>query len=60
MKKLWKNIDREAGINNKSKSQKATKEAVKLSQEKIDEPGLLDDIMGKFKKADVNPFNDYR
>lgn len=51
------NIDREAGINNKVKSQKATEEAVKLLQEKTDEPGLLDNIMGKFKKVDINPFD---
>jgi uncharacterized protein (DUF2267 family) len=51
------NIDREARINNKAKSQKATEEAVKLLQEKTDEPGLLDNIMGKFKKVDLNPFD---
>jgi uncharacterized protein (DUF2267 family) len=51
------NIDREAGINNKVKSQKATEEAVKLLQEKTDEPGLMDNIMGKFKKVDINPFD---
>ena len=42
------NIDREARFNNKAKSQKATEEAVKLLQEKTDEPGLLDNVMGKF------------
>ena len=36
------NIDREARINNKAKSQKATEEAVKLLQEKTHEPGMLD------------------
>ena len=50
------NIDREARINNKAKSQKATEEAVKLLQEKTDEPGLLDNVMGKFKKVDLTPF----
>ena len=54
---LVRNIDRETGINNKAKSQKATEEAVRLLQEKTDEPGLLDNIMGKFKKVDLNPFD---
>ena len=52
-----RNIDRETGINNKAKSQKATEEAVRLLQEKTDEPGLLDNIMGKCKKVDLNPFD---
>ena len=51
------NIDREARINNKAKSQKAPEEAVKLIQEKTHEPGVLDNIMGKFKKVDLNPFD---
>ena len=51
------NIDCEARINNKAKSQKATEEAVKLIQEKTHEPGVLDNIMGKFKKVDLNPFD---
>ena len=51
------NIDREARINNKAKSQKATEETVKLLQEKTHEPGMLDNIMEKFKKADLNPFD---
>ena len=51
------NIDREARINNKAKSQKATEEAVKLIQEKTHEPDVLDNIMGKFKKVDLNPFD---
>jgi uncharacterized protein (DUF2267 family) len=51
------NIDREARINNKAKSQKATEEAVKLLQEKTHEPGMLDSIMGKFKRVDLNPFD---
>src|SRR5687767_11602953 len=36
------NIDRESGIHNKAKSQKATQEAVKMLEEKTDEPGLID------------------
>jgi uncharacterized protein (DUF2267 family) len=52
-----RNIDLETGINNKAKSQKATEEAVRLLQEKTDEPGLLDNIMGKFKNVDLNPFD---
>ena len=51
------NIDREARINNKAKSQKATVEAVKLLQEKTHGPGMLDNIVGKFKKVDLNPFD---
>src|ERR687898_1224937 len=54
---IVENIDREARINNKAKSQKATEEAVKLLQEKTHEPGMLDNIMGKFKKVDLNPFD---
>jgi|SRR5919107_1355869 uncharacterized protein (DUF2267 family) len=54
---LVRNIDRETGINNKAKSQKATEEAVRLLQEKTHEPGLLDNIMGKFKNVDLNPFD---
>ena len=52
-----RNIDRETGINNKAKSQKATEEAVRLLQERTHEPGLLDNIMGKFKNVDLNPFD---
>ena len=52
-----RNIDRETGISNKAKSQKATEEAVRLLQEKTHEPGLLDNIMGKFKNVDLNPFD---
>jgi uncharacterized protein (DUF2267 family) len=51
------NIDRESGIHNKAKSQKATQEAVKLLEEKTDEHGLIDGIMGKFKNVDLNPFD---
>jgi len=52
-----RNIARETGINNKAKSQKATEEAVRLLQEKTHEPGLLNNIMGKFKNVDLNPFD---
>ena len=54
---LVRNIDRETGINNKAKSQKATEEAGRLLHEKTHEPGLLDNIMGKFKNVDLNPFD---
>src|ERR687898_123280 len=47
-------VDREARINNKAKSQKATEEAVELLQEKTHEPGMLDNITGKVKKVDLN------
>jgi hypothetical protein len=51
------NIDKESGIHNRAKSQKATQEAVKLLEEKTDEPGLIDNIMDKFKNVDLNPFD---
>jgi uncharacterized protein (DUF2267 family) len=51
------NIDQQTGINNKAKSQKATEEAVKMLQENTGEEGLMDNIMGKFKKMDFNPFD---
>ena len=51
------NIDKESGIHNKAKSQKATQEAVKLLEEKADEPGLMDNITGRLKNVDLNPFN---
>lgn len=51
------NVDRESGIHNKAKSQKATQEAVKLLEEKTDEPGLMDSVMGRFKNVDINPFD---
>lgn len=50
-------IDREAGINDRKKSQKAVEESVKLMQEKTGEEGLLDNVMGKFKNVDLNPFD---
>ena len=51
------NVDRESGIHNKAKSQKATQEVVKLLEEKTDEPGLMDSVMGRFKNVDINPFD---
>jgi uncharacterized protein (DUF2267 family) len=51
------NIDRESGIHDKAKSQKATQEAVKLLEEKTDEPGIIDSVLGKFKNVDLNPFD---
>ncbi len=50
-------IDRDAGINDRKKSQKAVEESVKLVQEKTGEEGLLDNVMGKFKNIDLNPFD---
>ena len=40
----------EAGINDDRKAQQATEESVKLLQEKTGEEGLLDNVMGGFKK----------
>jgi uncharacterized protein (DUF2267 family) len=40
----------EAGINDDKKAQQATEESVKLLQEKTGEEGLLDNVMGGFKK----------
>jgi uncharacterized protein (DUF2267 family) len=47
----------EAGINDDRKAQQATEESVKLLQEKTGEEGLLDNVMGRFKKMDFNPFD---
>ena len=47
----------EAGINDDRKAQQATEESVKLLQERTGEQGLLDNVMGKFKKMDLNPFD---
>lgn len=49
-------IDRDAGINDRKKSQLAAEEGIKLLQEKTGEEGLLDNVMGKFKNIDLNPF----
>lgn len=43
-------IDREAGINDKNKSQRAVEESVKLLQDKTGESDLLGSVMGGFKK----------
>jgi uncharacterized protein (DUF2267 family) len=47
----------EAGIDDERKAQQATEESVKLMQEKTGEEGLLDNVMGRFKKMDLNPFD---
>ena len=49
-------IDRDAGINDRKKSQQAAEEGIKLLQEKTGEEGLLDNVMGRFKNVDLNPF----
>jgi uncharacterized protein (DUF2267 family) len=54
---IVENINRESGIHDKAKSEKATQEAVKLLEEKTDEPGLIDSVMGKFKNVDLNPLD---
>ena len=54
---IVKNIDREAGINDKTKSLQAAEEAIRLLQEKTGVEGLMDNIMGRFKKIDLNPFD---
>jgi uncharacterized protein (DUF2267 family) len=46
----------DAGINDDRKAQQATEESMKLLQEKTGEEGLLDNVMGRFKKMDFNPF----
>jgi hypothetical protein len=57
LSKLPSSITTVFTLDDKAKSQKATEEAVKLLQEKTHEPGVLDSIMGKFKKVDLNPFD---
>jgi uncharacterized protein (DUF2267 family) len=47
----------EAGINDDRKAQQASEESVKLLQEKKGEKGLLDNVMGRFKKMDLNPLD---
>jgi len=47
----------EARINDDRKAQQATEEGVKLLQEKTGEQGLLDNLMGRFKGMDLNPFD---
>lgn len=50
-------LDTEAGIQDPKKAQQTTEEAVKLIQEKTGEKDLLDNVMGKFKNIDLNPFD---
>jgi uncharacterized protein (DUF2267 family) len=50
-------VRKEAGINDDRKAQQATEESVKILQEKTGEEGLLDNVMGRFKKMDLNPFD---
>jgi uncharacterized protein (DUF2267 family) len=50
-------VKKEAGINDDKKAQQATEEGVKLLQEKTGEEGLLENVMGKVKKMDLNPFD---
>lgn len=50
-------IKSEAGINDDRKAQQATTEGVKILQEKTGEQGLLDNVMGRFGKVDLNPFS---
>jgi hypothetical protein len=47
----------DAGIKDPKKAQQTTEEAVKLLQEKTGENDLLDNVMGKFKNIDLNPFD---
>ena len=56
-KEMIQQIDREAGINDTKKSRQAAEEGVKLIQEKTGEQGLLDNVMGRFKDIDLNPFD---
>lgn len=54
---VMQQIDRDAGINDRKKSQQAVEEGIKLLQEKTGEEGLLDNVMGRFKNVDLNPFD---
>src|SRR5574339_37736 len=54
---IVRNMDKETGIRDESKTQKATEEAIKLLQEKTGISDLMDNIMGRFKKIDLNPFD---
>ena len=56
-RELIQQIDRETGINDRVKSRQAAEEGVKLLQEKTGEQGLLDNVMGRFKDIDLNPFD---
>ena len=50
-------IKTEAGINDENKARQLTEECLKLLQEKTGQQGLLDNVMGLFKKTDLNPFD---
>ena len=50
-------VKSEAGISDERKAQQVTTEGVKVLQEKTGEEGLLDNVMGKFGKMDLNPFD---
>lgn len=54
---VMQQIDRDAGINDRKKSQQAVEEGIKLLREKTGEEGLLDNVMGRFKNVDLNPFD---
>ena len=53
---VMQQIDRDAGINDRKKSQQAV-EGIKLMQEKTGEEGLLDNVVDRFKNVDLNPFD---
>ena len=46
-----------AGIPDENKAKQTTEEGLKLLQEKTGEQGLLDNVIGKFKRVDLNPFD---
>lgn len=50
-------IKREAGITDDNKARQVATEGVKILQEKTGEEGLLDNLMGRFGKMDLNPFD---
>lgn len=50
-------IKTEAGVNDENKARQLTEECLKLLQEKTGQQGLLDNVMGLFKKTDLNPFD---
>ncbi len=54
---VMQQIDRDAGINDRKISQQAVEEGIKLLREKTGEEGLLDNVMGRFKNVDLNPFD---
>lgn len=54
---MIRRLNTEAGIKDPKKAQQTTEEAVKLLQEKTGEKDLLDNVMGKFKNVDLNPFD---